>query len=148
MEDHRCTTVKSFMLEKGQSFRLGDSRHELAQLPDASADLVFLDGDHTLAYVKAEFLESLRIVRNNGFICIHDYHARGVRLWVDYVRRRRGFEAMVFNTSENRGLAVVVPRRGRASAGAWFRLWFAISRNAFALGVRDRYRGLRHRLTS
>jgi predicted O-methyltransferase YrrM len=147
MEDHRCASVKAYMEEKGQDFHLGDSKRELAKLGTTSADLIFLDGDHTLPYVKAEFLESLRVLRRNGFICIHDYQTRGVRLWVDYVKRFRSFDTMVFNTSENRGLAVIVPKRGADSAGPWFKLWFSMTRNDFMIRAHEKFQAVtrRHR---
>jgi len=138
LEDYRCESVRAYMEATGHSFVLGDSRAQLKKLAGGSADLIFLDGDHSLAYVKGEFLESLRILRPKGIICIHDYHSRGVRIWVDYVKRCRAFETLVFNTSEDRGVAVIVPKKGMQSAGPLFRLWFALSRSQFALRVQGK----------
>jgi predicted O-methyltransferase YrrM len=138
LEDHRCESVRAYMEATGHSFVLGDSIAQLKKLAGRSAHLIFLDGDHSLAYVKAEFLESLRILRPEGIICIHDYHSRGVRIWVDYVKRSSAFQTLVLNTSENRGLAVIVPAKGERSAGPLFRLWFALSRNEFALRVQGK----------
>lgn len=146
MQDHRCESVKAYMQERGHTFALGDSKDELAKLAPACADLIFLDGDHRLEYVKSEFLESLRILRGGGLICIHDYQTRGVRTWVDYVRQFRTFDSMVLNTSENRGLAVIVPRRGRDSAGWWFRFWFLISRNATMIRAREKCGSVKRRM--
>lgn len=138
IEDHRSTSVKVFMEEHGHRFLLGDSKGELSKLAPASADLIFLDGDHSLGYVSVEFLESLRILRPGGVICIHDYHSPGVRIWVDYVARFGAFSTLVLNTSEDRGLAVIIPKKGARSAGPWFRAWFKISRNAFMIRVREK----------
>src|SRR5688500_11540553 len=57
MMDHRAETVKQFMQAKGHTFLLGDSKAELKKLAADSADIIFLDGDHSLPYVKSEFLE-------------------------------------------------------------------------------------------
>ena len=143
LEDHRPDSVRKYMEINGHNVLFGDSLVELEKLPNRSADLVFLDGDHTLEYVKSEFLISLRLLREGGLICIHDYHSRGVRIWVDFVRRFGHFETLVLNTSENRGMAVIAPMKGARSAGIFFRVWFALLRNRLALRILDKFRSFR-----
>jgi len=42
-----------------------------------SFDLIFLDGDHSAAAVYREFAAASRIVRQGGYIVLHDYFPRG-----------------------------------------------------------------------
>jgi len=142
IEDHRPESVREYMTTERQTFLLGDSLVRLRQMGDHSADLIFLDGDHSLAYVRAEFLESLRVLKPRGIVCIHDYHSRGVRTWVDYLRHFSAFETLVLGTSENRGLAVVIPKNGVRSASTWFQVRFAVTRNPFMLRVREKLASL------
>lgn len=146
IEDHRADTVKKYMNSKGHTFRLGDSQSELKKLPSSSADLIFLDGDHTLPYVKAEFLESLRVIRKNGIICMHDYNSQGVKLWVDFIKKYKRFSTIVFNTSENRGIAVAVIHKPKAFTSITLG-WFDLTRNDFSIKVRDKLRKIKRQLT-
>lgn len=146
IEDHRAETVKKYMISAGHTFNLGDSRSELKKLSSSSADLIFLDGDHSLPYVKAEFLESLRIIKKNGIICMHDYNSQGVKLWVDFISRYKRFSTIAFNTSENRGIAVAIVYKPKTFSS--FTLgWFNLTRNDFAIKVRDKLRKIRRQLT-
>jgi len=146
IEDHRAESVKKYMIENGCSFILGDSQIELKKLSSSSADLIFLDGDHTLPYVKAEFLESLRVIKKNGIICMHDYNSHGVKLWVDFISKYKKYSTIVFNTSENRGIAVAVIHK--PVGFTHFTLaWFNLTRNDFAIKVRDKLRRIKRQLT-
>lgn len=130
----------------GHTFNLGDSKEELKKLPSQSADLIFLDGDHTLPYVRAEFTESLRIIRKNGIICLHDYNSWGVKFWVDFIGKYRRFSTMVFNTSENRGIAVVICHKPKPISSLAMS-WFNATRSDFAIKVRDKLRKIKRQLT-
>lgn len=43
------------------------------KIPDESVDVIYIDGDHSYDTVKKDLDLALRIVKNNGFICGHDY---------------------------------------------------------------------------
>lgn len=146
MTDHRVETVKQYMEENKHKFNLGDSKAELKKLDSRSADLIFLDGDHTLPYVKAEFLESLRIIRKKGIICMHDYTSFGVKTWVDFIAKYKRFSTIAFNTSENRGIAVVVVHEPKTFSSITM-AWFNLTRSEFAIKVRDKLRSIKRNLT-
>ena len=50
---------------------------------DQRFDLVFLDGDHSMATVLKEIPLSLRILNRNGVVVLHDYFPQGKPLWSD-----------------------------------------------------------------
>lgn len=146
IKDYRCDTVKQFMKEMGQEFVLGDSKVELANLETNSADLIFLDGHHTLDYVKREFKESIRIIRKDGIICIHDAHFQGVSILTNYVKQFRSFPTITFNTSDNRGITVIKCKDSKNKVSLWFDLWFAISRNSFVRRVNEKITAIHNKL--
>jgi predicted O-methyltransferase YrrM len=146
IEDHRAETVKKYMLAGGHTFNLGDSQLELKKMISSSADLIFLDGDHSLPYVKAEFLESLRVIKKDGIICMHDYNSQGVKLWVDFISRYKRFSTIVFNTSENRGIAVAVIHKPKSFSSVTLG-WFNLTRSDFVIKVRDKLRKIKRQLT-
>jgi|LakMenEpi03Aug12_release.lakeMendotaPanAssembly.Ray.scaffolds.fasta_scaffold615918_2 predicted O-methyltransferase YrrM len=146
MKDYRAETVKQYMLENKHSFNLGDSKAELKKLPSRSADLIFLDGDHTLPYVKAEFLESQRIIRPKGIICIHDYNCIGVKAWVDFISKFNRFSTIVFDTSEHRGVAVVICKEPSSNFSSLALSWFNVTRSDFFYKVRDKLKSIKRNL--
>jgi predicted O-methyltransferase YrrM len=145
MTDHRVDTVKQYM--GNHKFNIGDSKAELKKLSANSADLIFLDGDHTLPYVKAEFIESLRIIRKKGIICIHDYNSHGVKTWVNFIAEFKRFDTMVFNTSENRGIAVVRCKKPSRHFSGITMAWFNLTRSDFSFKVRDKLKSIGRKLT-
>jgi predicted O-methyltransferase YrrM len=48
---------------------------------DQRFDLIFLDGDHSTEVVLEELPRSLRILKTNGVILLHDYFPHGQPLW-------------------------------------------------------------------
>lgn len=50
-----------------------DSKTFLKELPDNSIDLIYIDGDHSYEGVKNDLQLSFSKVKNNGYICGHDY---------------------------------------------------------------------------
>lgn len=51
----------------------GDSVEALAGLPDQSIDLIYLDGDHRYAGVRADTAQSIRKIKNDGVLVFNDY---------------------------------------------------------------------------
>ena len=56
--------------------RRGRSDERLPELATASADVVFIDGDHTRAGVRFDIQEARRIVKPGGIIAGHDFHVQ------------------------------------------------------------------------
>lgn len=52
----------------------GNSAQKLGELPDASVDAAFLDGDHTHVGLLADIHHAKRIVKPGGIIAGHDFH--------------------------------------------------------------------------
>ena len=108
------------MKGKKVKFIFGDSLIELAKLPKMSSDFIFLDGDHRYNYVKNEFKLSQKLLTHNGIICIHDYYSSGVKSWVDYISQFNRYQVLTFNTSENRGLALIKRLRKNNKMIFWY----------------------------
>ena len=51
-----------------------DSITFLKSKPDKYFDFIYIDTVHTYEHLSAELEESLRVIKNNGFICGHDYN--------------------------------------------------------------------------
>jgi hypothetical protein len=51
----------------------GDSAAALASLPDASIDLIYIDGDHSYEGVKRDTAQAIRKVRPDGLLVFNDY---------------------------------------------------------------------------
>lgn len=50
-----------------------DSLSFLISLPDNSLDFIYIDTVHSYDQTKLELEESYRVIKNNGFVCGHDY---------------------------------------------------------------------------
>jgi predicted O-methyltransferase YrrM len=116
IEDHRDESVKQYFEQNKETckFILGDSLVKLKDFPSNFADIIFLDSYHGLEQVKGEFKLAEKIIKQNGYICIHDYFVSdGVPLWVDYLKNEqfkgnlKGFEIINLDTPEHRGLTIV-----------------------------------------
>lgn len=51
----------------------GDSSTEMAKLPDALFDWIYIDGDHTFEGVVRDVREAKRLIKPNGFLVFNDY---------------------------------------------------------------------------
>ena len=51
----------------------GDSAAALASLPDASTDLIYIDGDHSYEGVKRDTAQAIRKVKPDGLLIYNDY---------------------------------------------------------------------------
>jgi predicted O-methyltransferase YrrM len=116
IEDHRDESVKQYFEENKENctFILGDSLQKLKDFEPNSADIIFLDSYHGLEHVRSEFKLSERIIKQNGYICIHDYFSSdGVPQLIDYLKDEqfkgnlRGFEIINLDTPEHRGFTIV-----------------------------------------
>ena len=67
MQEHAPDVLSRATVLRGRSIEI------LRTLAAASADLVFLDGDHTYDGLKADIEEGLRIVRPGGILAGHDF---------------------------------------------------------------------------
>lgn len=56
--------------------RRGRSDERLPEIPDASVDVCFIDGDHTRSGVRYDIQQAKRIVRPGGIIAGHDFHVQ------------------------------------------------------------------------
>ena len=54
----------------------GRSDQRLPEVPSKSADVVFVDGDHTRAGVRFDIQEAKRIIKPGGIIAGHDFHVQ------------------------------------------------------------------------
>jgi predicted O-methyltransferase YrrM len=100
--------VRHFRMKSAEFF----ASYEALGLPDI--DVAFIDGNHGYDDVRHDFLASLRCMRKNGYLCLHDTniyvrellrHA-GVKRWLRAVERRKElFEAIDFPFSS--GVALV-----------------------------------------
>lgn len=115
IEDHRSESVKQYFEEnKNCEFILGDSLEKLKDFKENYADIIFLDSYHGLEQVRGEFKLAEKIIKQNGYICIHDYFSSdGVPIFVDYIKEEqfkgnlKGFELITLDTPEHRGLTIV-----------------------------------------
>ncbi len=62
-----------------------DSQSAAAAFADSSLDWVYIDGNHSYAYVKADLETYLRKVKPGGYLVCDDYHYAG--FWKDGVTR-------------------------------------------------------------
>lgn len=53
------------------------SMDALADIPDASLDFVFIDGNHHYDYVAPDIIYWSRKVKSGGIVAVHDYYAFG-----------------------------------------------------------------------
>jgi predicted O-methyltransferase YrrM len=100
--------VRHYRLRSAEFFE----RYPELDLPDI--DIAFIDGNHRFEDVRHDFLASLRRMKKNGYLCLHDTniyvrellrHA-GVKRWLKAVERRKElFEAIDFPFSS--GVALV-----------------------------------------
>ena len=116
IEDHRDDSVKEYFETNKDNctFILGDSLVKLQDFKENFADIIFLDSYHGLEQVRGEFKLVEKIIKDKGYICIHDYFSSdGVPLWIDYLKeeqfsgRLRGLEIVNLDTPEHRGLTIV-----------------------------------------
>jgi predicted O-methyltransferase YrrM len=116
IEDHRGGSVKQYFEENKDTckFILGDSLVKLKDFEENSADIIFLDSYHGLEQVRGEFKLSEKIIKPNGYICIHDYYSSdGVPIWVDYLKSEqfkgslKFMEIINLETPEHRGFTIV-----------------------------------------
>lgn len=114
IEDHRSEGVKDYFTQQSGEFILGDSLKELPKLPINKFDIIFLDSYHGLEQVRGEFKVSEYLIKENGYICIHDYFSSdGVPLWIDYLKEEQfkgnlmGLEIINLDTPEHRGFTIV-----------------------------------------
>lgn len=116
IEDHRGDSVKKYFEDNEEKciFILGDSLVKLNDFESNFADIIFLDSYHGLEQVRGEFKHAERIIKGNGYICIHDYFVSdGVPLWVDYLKEEqfkgnlKNMEIINLDTPEHRGLTIV-----------------------------------------
>jgi predicted O-methyltransferase YrrM len=100
--------VKHYRMRSAEFFE----RYAALGLPEI--DVAFIDGNHRYDDVRHDFLASLRRMKKNGYLCLHDTniyvreflrHA-GVKRWLKTVEQRRElFEAVDFPFSS--GVALV-----------------------------------------
>jgi hypothetical protein len=53
-----------------------DSIAALSLLPENSINVFYLDADHSYPAVKADLLAGLPKIRDDGFVCGHDYNEK------------------------------------------------------------------------
>jgi predicted O-methyltransferase YrrM len=100
--------VRHYRMRSAEFFE----RYDGLALPEI--DVAFIDGNHRYDEVRHDFLSSLKRMRKNGYLCLHDTniyvrelvrHA-GVKRWLKAVARRKElFEAIDFPFSS--GVALV-----------------------------------------
>ncbi len=54
-------------------FHKGDSSTELSMFPDASFDMIYIDGDHRYEGVRADAMMALRKIKPRGHLLFNDY---------------------------------------------------------------------------
>lgn len=74
-----------------------DSIYFLQSMPEKFFDFIYIDTVHSYEHTKKELLESYRVIKNNGFICGHDYCNRfdGVIRAVSEFSENHGYEVIV-----------------------------------------------------
>jgi predicted O-methyltransferase YrrM len=109
IKDQRTDEVKEYM--SNHQFILGDSREVLKTLQRRYFDMIFIDSVHEADFLRVEFKEAERVVKQDGFIVLHDAYLPGVKEWIDYVKQFKWFEVINFNTCDslgyNRGVAII-----------------------------------------
>jgi hypothetical protein len=68
---------------------------------DAKFDIIFIDGDHSYEGVKEDFVNSLKVLKEEGYIVLHDIASTGcpgvVKLWSE-INNKRCLEFVNNNT--------------------------------------------------
>jgi predicted O-methyltransferase YrrM len=109
VEDHRNAYVKHFM--RSHKFILGDSRKELASLPENTFDLIFIDSVHEYEFLSVEFTQCIRVLKPKGVITLHDAYLPGVKQFIDEIRQLNIYEILTLDTVDqwgyNRGISIV-----------------------------------------
>lgn len=109
IEDLRTEDGKKAYGAKGKAadFILGDSAAEIAKLPRAHFDLVFVDSAHHWAHILPEFKQVEHVLAPGGMIVYHDsVHMGDVRRLMDYAAFY-GYDKITLNTPEGRGLTIL-----------------------------------------
>lgn len=113
IQDHRTDAAKKAMQSKNKSidFILSESLISLKQLPKKHFDLIFVDGNHEWNYVLPEFKIIEGLISDDGIIVYHDsIHMEGPREIIKYARHY-GYDTVVLNTPEVRGLGIIKKRQ-------------------------------------
>lgn len=63
----------------------GDSKDLLADLPDNTLDMIYIDGDHEYAGCKSDLELAFRKCKSGGWICGHDYEMNMEKARTKYV---------------------------------------------------------------
>lgn len=73
MRDELVGNLKRY----GRSARIfaGTTEEAAPALPDASYDLVFIDGDHSAAALRVDIAHALRLLAHGGVLAFHDYRS-------------------------------------------------------------------------
>lgn len=107
IEDHRNERIKELFSFDNVAFNISDSVEYLNGVESNSVDLVFLDGDHTIEYVKREFFSCMRILKDTGTVCLHDANYAGVYELSQFLKKEKHFNVITLETPEKRGLCVI-----------------------------------------
>lgn len=94
--------------DKRVNFIQDDCLKVLNGLQNNHFDLIFIDTTHTEEQTRAEFKACEKLIKQNGFICLHDSISHiGVTNWINYIKKFNWFEVLTINTSRNNGLSIV-----------------------------------------
>lgn len=87
---------------------VGDSIEVMKTLQLNYFDLIFIDTTHEYERTKAEFKEAERLIKQNGYIALHDSIShQGVKKWIDEIKGNKGLEIITFETPNKNGLTIV-----------------------------------------
>jgi predicted O-methyltransferase YrrM len=107
IDDHREESVKKFMKDNDSVFIKESSLIALDRLPARSADIIYIDSVHELSYLREEFKKAERVIKQNGFMILHDTNMGDIKEWVYYLRKLAWFEVVTLPTSRDNGLGIV-----------------------------------------
>jgi predicted O-methyltransferase YrrM len=105
IKDYRSEELKSFMTE--DQFNLIDSIKFLKSKNRETFDFVFVDGEHSWAYLMQEFRAIENVITQNAIIVYYNtLHLEGPRKLIQYASHYK-YKAVTLNTSEGRGLSIL-----------------------------------------
>lgn len=87
---------------------VGDSIEVMKSLQSNYFDLIFIDTTHEYERTKLEFKEAERLIKQNGYIALHDSISHvGVYKWINEIKGNKGLEIITFETPNGNGLTLV-----------------------------------------
>lgn len=99
LEDQKIQFKKRTLHLKSKIEHINKTSDEASNIfGDNFFDVIYIDGNHNYEYIKRDLDFAMRVVKNNGFICGHDYSVNhiGVKNAVDELLSKFNYKMETF----------------------------------------------------